>query len=518
MKVHLMFPDADFDVEAALPAQAADLTRDLGLDPLVATMAGGDELLSQVARVALLSSLVDPDTISYRQDVLADCVRHPDLARRLYTLAGEAVQAERSVRYGFLRNSPTTLLHRSVGVLSRLVDLLRELRRVADEPPADLQSAGLTTLFGMLRHELDASYFAAVADHLERLQFRRGLLVSARLGRGLRADRYVLRVPARAKRSWTDWWPFGVADSLTVTIPDRDEAGARALGDLRDQGLNQVANALAQSADHVLGFFLALRREAGFYVACLNLVDELGRRGRAVCRPQPLPAGQPAVLCGRGLYDVGLALRERGPVVGNDVCAEGCGLIVVTGANQGGKSTFLRSVGLAQLMLQAGMFTPADALRATVARGVFSHYRREEDISMTSGKLEEELSRMREVVDRVVPGSLVLSNESFAATNEREGSRLAGDVIRALVDCGVRVVAVTHLFDLARELCANPPASAVFLRAERRADGTRTFRLAAGEPLPTSYGPDLYERIFTRRDDRASRGAADGRTEPPGRS
>jgi DNA mismatch repair ATPase MutS len=90
----------------------------------------------------------------------------------------------------------------------------------------------------------------------------------------------------------------------------------------------------------------------------------------------------------------------------------------------------------------------------------------------------------------------VLFNESFAATNEREGSSISRDIIRALTEAGVRVLFVTHLYDLAHSLFDRGPPDALFLQAERQADGTRTFRLQPGEPTRTSYGEDLYTRVF----------------------
>ena len=103
---------------------------------------------------------------------------------------------------------------------------------------------------------------------------------------------------------------------------------------------------------------------------------------------------------------------------------------------------------------------------------------------------------MSAIADLVRPRSLLLCNESFAATNEREGSEIARQLIRAMLEGGVKVFFVTHLFDLADSLHRHQLDSALFLRAERRADGQRTFRLRAGEPLPTSYGEDSYHRIF----------------------
>jgi DNA mismatch repair ATPase MutS len=183
-------------------------------------------------------------------------------------------------------------------------------------------------------------------------------------------------------------------------------------------------------------------------------------------------------------------------VMGNDVRADDKKLVIITGANQGGKSTFLRSIGLAQLMMQSGMFVPADSFCANICDRLFTHYKREEDVSMKSGKFDEELSRMNEIVDHITPNSIVLFNESFAATNEREGSEIARQIVTALVEKQVKVFFVSHLYDFARGFYDEGLDSAIFLRAERQSDGTRTFKLIEGEPLDTSYGEDLYRRIF----------------------
>jgi DNA mismatch repair ATPase MutS len=187
-------------------------------------------------------------------------------------------------------------------------------------------------------------------------------------------------------------------------------------------------------------------------------------------------------------------------VVGNSVNAEGKNLIVITGANQGGKSTFLRSIGLAQLMMQCGLFVGADMFQAPICPALFTHYKREEDAAMKSGKFDEELARMSDIADHLVPNSVLLFNESLAATNEREGSKIATQIVRALLEKGMTVLYVTHLYEFARGFFDERSDSIIFLRAERRADGTRSFRLAEGEPLETSYGEDLYKKVFADED------------------
>jgi DNA mismatch repair ATPase MutS len=166
------------------------------------------------------------------------------------------------------------------------------------------------------------------------------------------------------------------------------------------------------------------------------------------------------------------------------------------GANQGGKSTFLRSIGLAQLMMQCGMFVAAESCKANVCTALFTHFRRQEDATMKSGKLDEELGRMSALVDRMRENSMILLNESFAATNEREGSEIARQIAAALLDRHIKVAYVTHLYDFAKSMFERQSGKAAFLRAERREDGTRSFKVIAGEPLETSFGIDLYADIF----------------------
>ena len=256
-----------------------------------------------------------------------------------------------------------------------------------------------------------------------------------------------------------------------------------------------MANALAQSADHIVSFLTMLRTELAFYLGCANLRRELEWKNVPICFPVPAPPGTPRHSC-VGLRDVCLALSMERTVVGNELNADGKKLCIITGANQGGKSTFLRGVGLAQLMMQSGMFVGANQFCANVSDGIFTHFKREEDVTMKSGKLDEELKRMSAIVDKIRPNSILLLNESFASTNEREGSEVARQVVCTLLDAGIKIFFVTHLHKFAQDSYERQMQKAIFLRAARSADGERTFKILEGEPLQTSFGADLYRAIF----------------------
>jgi hypothetical protein len=392
-----MYMDRDFDQGADLSPSAQGLTQDLELATLFGAMAVEDKFLLEVVKKAVLTSLDGPETILYRQQILGDCLERSAIVREMYAIAVEAIEREKKVwSWGHYSEG---ILHRSVDVIKQFMDLLKRLRHIADAHGPGFRSKGFTTLFRMLARELDDEYLGGVEDHLRRLAFRDGILMSAELDHGNKGTRYVLRKPWNPKQSWMErlqtWGEQLFLRDRTIyeyQIADRDESGFRALSELRGRGIGLVAGALGQSTDHLLSFFRMLQSELGFYIGCLNLRDRLAGKGEPICFPEPFAVGK-AILSGRGLYDLCLSLSVEERVVGNDVTADDKLLVMITGANRGGKSTFLRCIGLAQLMMQCGMFVPAESFRANVCDGIFTHYKREEDSSMKSGKLDEKLRR-----------------------------------------------------------------------------------------------------------------------------
>jgi len=512
MKAFLMHKDHDFDLQRKLPPNEQALTQDLELNILFNAMALGDDFLFQVAKTAVLSSANDLDTILYRQNVLKDCVNNPSIVTEIYNVTVEAIEGKKKTFWGtFTYKYPSGILRGSIEVLEIYVDMLKKIKNIADEHSDKFKSEGFTVFFEMLKRELSDEYFVRIQNHLRELKFRESVLISAELGKGNKGANYTLHKPHDQKQSWLQrvlvrfrrficdflHIPFTEKPpAYTFYLHPRDEAGARALSALRDRGINLVANALAQSTDHILSFSTMLRKELAFYVGCLNLHQQLAQMGEPLSFPLPVASGE-RLHSFKGLYDVCLALTVQHKIIGNNVNADKKDLVIITGANQGGKSTFLRSIGLSQLMMQCGMFVPAESFSSNVCSSLFTHYKREEDTAMKSGKFDEELSRMSDIVDNITSDSMLLFNESFAATNEREGSEIARQIVSALLEKRIKVFFVTHSYQFARGFYETKKGNAVFLRAERQTDGVRTFKLIEGEPLQTSFGEDLYDRIFS---------------------
>lgn len=493
MKAFLLMGDVDFDIEAELPSGHEDLVADLGLEQVFEAMGAGDKFVEEVCKRVVLHGLESPGPVLYRQAILDDCMGDPQSVRGLYDIVVGGLADKRGF-WGLSAQSPSSVLRGAVAQLEAQLEYLRQLRDLAESCLPTFRSEGFKRLFGSLRQELDDPFLETFRNHLRTLRFDRGVLMGAELEVNNSLKNLVLLSGARARRNWRERVGLTPGGCCPFSVHPRDEAGFQVLADLTSRGLNLVANAAAQSADHVASFFSRLRLELAFYLGCVNLKERLSGTGLPLCFPSPLPPSFSASRA-RRLWDPGLALRGVRSIVGNDLDGAGKPLVVVTGANSGGKSTFIRSLGLAQIMMRAGMFVAAEEFEAPVAPQVFTLFARGEDPALAHGRLEIELMRLSAIADAMRPFSLVLLNEAFSGTNEREGSEIGRQVVRALLELPAAVALVTHQFELADQLAREEGDRAVFLRASAPRGSGEDYRLVQGPPEPTSSGMDLYDRV-----------------------
>ena len=278
-----------------------------------------------------------------------------------------------------------------VRTLQNCLEVLGRLRSTCCANAGSFASQGFRQFFATLEQALDDRYLDAARADLNNLTFRAVFFSSAQVGDGGKGLGTMLRKPQPRDLSWIRRVLTPGAQSFTLQLHPRDEAGAQAFGELRNSGLRLISDAVYQSAEHVLDFLKHCGWNSPSILAASNLKEQLDRIGESISFPEASEDGQ-RFRC-RNLRDVCLALTMGRTVVGNDVDANGKPFVVITGANRGGKSTFLRSVGLAQLMLQCGLFVTADSFAASLHSGLFTHYKREEDRNMRSGKFDEELVR-----------------------------------------------------------------------------------------------------------------------------
>ena len=500
MKPYLLFEQYKEDPYHKIPNEK-DLAEDLNLTAVFRAMAQSDNFIFQTAKYVILSSLSDIDAIGYRQNVLKDCLNNQSVIGSLYGIAEntleEAAFYKQSTQPRFSRVVTVSYkLRNAAGLAAILVAGLETLRNETHRYGINFNSKGLTTFCRQQETLLTDDFFTNVKKHISDLNFiSEGgrIIIGSSIGKGLKGTGHILRSISNRADHKSSREENRSRQSGTILL--NSISIANNAKEVEEAGLVHILRLLNRFNESVLNFFEQLHFETGFYIGCINLYNTVKGLGAAVSFPIPDEIDKRS-LNFKGLYDLSLLLNERKRPVNNDLNTCDTCLYIITGSNQGGKSTYLRSIGIAQLLMQCGMFVPASHYRANISENIFTYFTREEDESMNSGKLEEELKRLNEIVGIACRNSLIIMNEPFATTTERDGSKIAQDVVTAFYELNVKTLVVTHLYEFANLMFGQELQKALFLRAERSEDGSRTFYIKEGKPLITSYGEDLFNTVI----------------------
>ncbi len=483
-----------------------------------------DRHLEDVLKKVMLAPLGTPEEIYYRQAVLQDFLGNEDFTKGLYGLSRDMM--ERWVKLGKNeRDKPGAARERGIQMVSRIrqlhlfADTLSELKNLCRTHGDGFRSEGLRRFARGLWEEFSEEKEEKLRKVLEDIGFycdgegeyslagnggklvrQTRMVLGFSVENGLKLGNFKLdgleTVRRKLRRSgekitFSEKMALAFASEPTTILKTSDLL--EDLDRLENQVVEYVMGCFGPFMKDCRDFFEQLYFESAFYRACYNLYVRSRRTGLALCYPKV--CGKDS-LCYENLTEYSMATYRARIPVGNDGEIRGKTLLIVTGANQGGKSTFLRSLGIAQIMMQCGMFVSAERFESGIFPHFFTHFTRREDSAMNSGRLDEELGRIDRIIANLGNDSLVLLNESFATTTEEEGSVIAYDVIRALTEAGVKVLTVTHLLSFARRVCEEGRPEAEFLCAERREDGRRTYKMIPSAPQLTSFGLDLYDQII----------------------
>jgi DNA mismatch repair protein MutS len=259
-----------------------------------------------------------------------------------------------------------------------------------------------------------------------------------------------------------------------------------------------------QHQDFVDPGLSVLDRDAMFYLAYLDFLQPLRDAGLPVCYPRVTGSKEVVV---DGAYDLALASQatHRGVVVvGNDIeLRRRERVLVVTGPNQGGKTTFARTFAQLHWLGALGCPVPGQTARLFLPDRIRTHFDRQEDLADLRGKLEDDLVRIREILDQATPRTIVVTNELFASTSLADAHELGGKVIRRILERDLLAVYVTFVDELASltpqvvsmtaTVDEKDPAIRTYRVVRRRADGR-----AYASAIAAKYGLDrttLKERL-----------------------
>jgi DNA mismatch repair protein MutS len=498
-------PEAGAD---AAGAQEPECFGDLNLDQVLASMTVGREEYDLAP--FFYAPLRDVAAVDYRHEILRD-LEQPvvfdmvgGFARRMQTMRRNLAQAKR-LHYRYQQES---LFLDAVDIYCQAVETLAE--ELSD---LDVTSRGFMALREYVADYVAGDAFASLAGETrERKAALAGVDYCVHIkGNRVRVSRYEGEADYSAEVEETfAKFKQGAVKSYRVKLPDvldMNHVEAQVL-DIVARLYPDVFLALddycARRSDYLDATIGTFDREVQFLVAYLEYIERFKSAGLTFCYPD-VGTGSTGV-CADRAFDLALA-NKLVPGESAVVCNEFSlndpeRILVVTGPNQGGKTTFARMFGQLHYLASLGYPVPGRRARLSLPDRVFTHFEVEEDLATLRGKLEDELFRVHEILEQATGSSIIVMNESFTSTTLSDALVLGTEVITQVTELGSLCVYVTFVDELASvsdatvsmvsTVLPDNPAERTYRIVRKPADG-----LAYAAAIAEKYGL-TYESLQRR--------------------
>jgi DNA mismatch repair protein MutS len=500
---------------------------DLGLTPIIRAL-DFDGRHGRFVGSVLAELCDDPAVIGYRQDVLDDLLRLPDLVADIAGVLpqlGELANISRTSNWG--ENIPLLQVATRLAELDGYVTCVERLWTAPDAAGADLHATGLLNLRAFLFTTRAQPDYQRLVEELPRLRVQLDQAGSVTLGINLDAQlrpesATIVSVNASrfaGKSSLLDRLfgeraaPDAVRSITALYKADERQRNApehelfRDLDRLLERVSAPIADALARYMRVQSAGLAGLEAELAFYLGAARLVNELRAAELPLCRPEIASSGE-RVCTIDGVYSLDLALRLRTArnisdlahvVVPNAVTfGPNATTFILTGPNSGGKTTYARAVGQAQALFQAGLLVPGRHARISPVDGIYTHFAVAERLDINGGRLAEELDRLAQIFRQAGPASLVLLNEPLASTDHAAARLLSRDILFGLRLLGARVLFVTHLHELVDDALAGDASAGIVslvagleMHIGNGSEPAPSYQIVPGRPQIAGYAAEL---------------------------
>lgn len=256
---------------------------------------------------------------------------------------------------------------------------------------------------------------------------------------------------------------------------------------------------------------LTFESQMSFYIGAKRIIDAVRARGLEMCRPKYLKMDERR-LDAKGVFDLSFytqmvssdpmgTLKDK--IITNDCKMDDDGrFFVLTGANNGGKTTYTRAIGIIQVMAQAGIYVPCTSCEISPVDFIYTHFPKEEEVGLNTSRFTQECKQFKVTVDNATRYSMLLLNESIQSTTPTECVFIATELTKIFRCIGVRGVYATHLLELAKnldklnaEVEGDTKLVSIVTTVDTTADNKRLYRIVRSAPQEFGYAQTIYKKF-----------------------
>lgn len=502
----LLYPSEEKRIQGRKKSISKSLLSDLQMHELVK-----NGLIEETDYQFLMTEMeylpTDPEIIQYRQTILLDLIRNPIFMNEFENLCTTLREKVTDKKYDIWE--PATPIYKNLLEYIRVLSLNKHI----------LFNTKLT-----IEHEMESDLFRNVLDFLQTEDYSKALSeIITQMKSVLESDAIQYRV-SYAYGKVIQYLEIDVvhSDQVAPTIKKRGLLKKNIVNDsnlisadniILSNNLNEMYTKtiiklceLAARINNVIVLPLKkMAKELRYYRIAIKIYNLCNEARIHQCMPDltQRSRGRLAInqLCPLQLFQP----RMQRSLTTNDYSNEDGKIAIITGANSGGKTIFIQSLGIAQIFMQLGYFVPAMSYDADVMNYIGSLFTNIEDVDTIHGKLEQELVDVKEIAKELKPNSMLLMNEILATTSEKEAAQIMAEIIRAFSVSESNILCATHMCSFAemvedKTLILESGQKAINYIAEQRVDENNkrynTYHIIKGKPNRIMWEDELIQKYI----------------------
>ncbi|WP_416413875.1 MutS-related protein [Pantoea sp. App145] len=234
-------------------------------------------------------------------------------------------------------------------------------------------------------------------------------------------------------------------------------------------------------------------KDIQFYLSFIEYMSKYKKKGLPFCLP--MVQRESKKIYSVGSYDLALADSMKDSIdtiIRNDFELDGNERIfLISGPNQGGKTTFARMIGQMHYLAILGLYVPAEQSQFYLVDCIYTHFEQSENIRNLRGKLYDDLVRIKAILNSASSDSLIIMNEIFTSTTSKDATYLGTKIMQKVISLGAIGVCVTFIDELTT---LSRSIVSLMSAVDEEKNGGRTYKIIRKPSDGLAYSSSLVKK------------------------